>query len=306
VTINEVRCVAPTGDDCGEGLVWSSDERSLYWTDINRYLIHCYDVAAATTKTWMFEEPVVALALTRTPGKWLVALASRLIWWHPSSDLRLDQGFFLPDFPGVRLNDGRAGPNGDFYIGSMKNTVDVPADPKFEMATAGRLFRIGRDGVDVLRERVGISNTVCWSPGRERFYFGDSFANVIRMYDYDPRGGGIENEREFFAGFARGLPDGSAIDREGFLWNCRYGGSCIVRVAPDGRVDRIVEMPVKNVTTCTFGGPMLETLYITTARGGDLASGRLAGSLFALAVDTPGLPELPVNDGLVTDGRLGS
>jgi len=84
---------------------------------------------------------------------------------------------------------------------------------------------------------------------------------------------------------------GSAIDSAGFLWNCRFGGGCIVRLAPDGAVDRVVEMPVRNITTCTFGGPDLRTLFITTASIVAPPGDRLAGSLFALDVDVPGVPE---------------
>ena len=98
----------------------------------------------------------------------------------------------------------------------------------------------------------------------------------------------ISCERPFFSGYSRGHPDGSAVDSQGHLWNCRFGGSCIVRVAPDGKVDRVIEMPVRNVTTCAFGGADLRTLYITTASILTDSSDRLAGSLFALDVDVPG------------------
>ena len=112
--------------------------------------------------------------------------------------------------------------------------------------------------------------------------------NQIRAYDYDRETGRISNPRPFFAGFDRGRPDGSAMDAEGYLWNCRYGGSCVVRVAPDGRIDRVVEVPALNVTTCTFGG---SRLYITTAHAMAPGTGRLAGSVFGLETDTQGLPE---------------
>ena len=94
----------------------------------------------------------------------------------------------------------------------------------------------------------------------------------------------------FFGGFDRGLPDGSAMDSQGYLWNCRYGGGCVVRVAPDGRIDRIIEMPVTNITTCTFGGPDLTTLYVTTAANGEAVE-RLGGSLFSIETGVPGLAE---------------
>jgi sugar lactone lactonase YvrE len=167
----------------------------------------------------------------------------------------------------------------------------VAEDPRFDFATAGKLFRIGRSGSSILRESIGIANTVCWAPSQDLLYFGDSFANVIRVYDYDKRTGGIAGERDFFAQFERGVPDGSAMDQDGYLWNCRFGGACVVRIAPNGRIDRVIEMPVLNITTCTFGGPGLSTLFITTARVGGGTGNRLAGSLFAVDVGTPGLPD---------------
>jgi len=150
---------------------------------------------------------------------------------------------------------------------------------------------IAPDGSSTVEKTgIRISNTFAWSPDAKRFYFGDSLANTIYVWDYDAAAGTIANERPFFTGFERGVPDGSAMDSAGYLWNARYDGACIVRVDPDGKVDRIVEMPVENITTCTFGGPDLKTLYITTAAGGTKTP-RLAGSLFSLQVDVPGLPE---------------
>jgi sugar lactone lactonase YvrE len=232
----------------------------------------------------MFPEAPTTLGLTSRPDTLLVALASKVILWQPGNDARADFANPEQHRPGVRLNDGRPDPAGNFWVGSMR------ADGKPATETdGGKLFRIAADGTSSVEKRgIGISNTFCWSPDQTRFYFGDTRANSISVWSYDASEGQISKERPFFAGFDRGGPDGSAMDRDGFLWNCRYGGSCIVRVSPDGEVDRIIEMPVTNITTCTFGGPQLKTLYITTARK---ENERLAGSLFALAVDVPGLPE---------------
>ena len=122
------------------------------------------------------------------------------------------------------------------------------------------------------------------------FYFADTMANELNAHDYRPGdGGGRARGGRSWPGSGAGSPDGSAVDSEGYLWNCRYGGGCVVRVAPDGAVERVVEMPCGNVTTCTFGGEGLRTLFITTARAGD--GRRLAGSVFALEAPVPGLPE---------------
>ena len=145
--------------------------------------------------------------------------------------------------------------------------------------------------MEVIETDIGIPNTVCWSPDRRHFYFGDTLKNEIRVYDYDIATGEIGPGRPFFAGFERGLPDGSAMDGEGYLWNCRYGGGCVVRVAPDGSIDRVIDIPAGNVTTCTFGGPELTTLYVTTAAADRAPDDRLAGSLFAIETGIRGMAE---------------
>jgi len=293
----EVKCVAPTGDWTGEGAVWHAGEQAVYWVDINRCLIHRFDPAGKTTRTWFFDQPPVALALTDRADTLLVAIGGRLILWQPANDARADFAHPEDNWPRARLNDGRPDPAGNFWVGSMQNNVgEKGEDRPIDDRAAGRLFKItGAGTVSVEKTGIGISNTFCWSPDATRFYFGDTLLNTIFVHDYDAASGTIANERPFFAGFDRGAPDGSAIDSAGFLWNARYGGGCVVRVSPDGEVDRIVEMPVEKVTTCTFGGPDLKTLYITTAAGGDGAEPRHAGGLFALAVDVPGQPENAFN-----------
>jgi len=280
--MSDVQCIAPVGDRCGEAATWEAETRSLWWTDVNRFLIHRYQETTGAVSSWFFDEPVVALALTGTPGTLLVALASRLILWEPATDRRRDHGHALEGWPQVRLNDGRCDPRGDFWVGSMRNNVGPNGEPGEAGGKDGVLVRVRRDGgADVLKTGIGISNTLCWSPDRTRFMFADTLADTIWAYDYDARTGDISNERVLLAGWGRGLPDGSAIDDSGVLWNCRFGGGCIVRIAPDGTVLGTLEMPVRNITTCAFGGADLSTLYITTAAMMTDASDRLAGSLFA-------------------------
>ncbi|MBZ5584685.1 MAG: SMP-30/gluconolactonase/LRE family protein [Acidobacteriia bacterium] len=290
--LGEPVCVAPAGDRCGEAPVWHAAERALYWTDINRFLIHRFDPAGGCVRSWFFDEPVTALALTDREETLAVALGSRLLFWNSRTDERRGHGFRLEGWPAVRFNDGRADPSGSLWLGTMRNNVGPDGAPGEAGGTDGALFRLDPDGsVTVWKRGIGISNTVAWSPDRKRFYFADSLANAVYAYDYDPATGAIGGERPFFEGFSRGLPDGSTVDQEGCLWNCRYGGGCIVRVAPDGVIERIVEMPAGNITSCTFGGPGLTTLYATSAGIGADPGDRLAGSLFAIQTEVAGLPE---------------
>ena len=285
-------CVAPAGDRCGEGVVWHDAHAAVYWVDINRFLIRRFTPTDKCIRSWMFGEPVTALSLTTNDDVLVVALGSQVILWEPETDLRHPPFFTLENWPHVRLNDARADPRGSFWVGTMRNNVNPDGSLGEAGGKDGILYRIDPDGgASIHRRNIGISNTMAWSPDRRRFYTGDSLANVIWVYEYDAATGNIANERPFLKDFPRGLPDGSTVDADGFLWNCRYDGGCIVCIAPDGKIDRVIEMPVGNVTTCTFGGPGLRTLYITTASNDAAPGDRLAGSLFAIETDVAGQPE---------------
>jgi sugar lactone lactonase YvrE len=285
-------CVTPAGDWCGEGAVWHAGEQSLYWTDINRFLIHRYDSVEKTVKTWFFDRPVTAMNLTDRDDTLAVVLGSGVILWKPASDERRDHSFQLPGWPQVRCNDARPDPRGSLWIGSMRNNVNPDGSPGKVGGTDGVLVRVDPDGkVTTWKRDIGISNTMGWSPDGTRFYSADTPRNEMYVYDYNAADGSISNERPFFTGFERGRPDGSVVDSEGYLWNCRYGGHSIVRVAPDGSIDRVIEMPASNITTCTFGGPQLTTLYVTTAGLGIPPGERFGGGLFAIETDIRGQAE---------------
>jgi sugar lactone lactonase YvrE len=284
-------CVAQFGDVCGEGAVWHAAESALYWTDINRFLIHRYDSHTLDVRTWEFSEPVTSVNMTTRDDTLAVVLGSRVILWEPRTGREYPTSFHLHGWPQVRLNDARPDPRGSLWLGSMRNNVNPDKTTRSTGGTDGILFRLDPDGsVSEWKSNLGVSNTVAWSPDRTRFYFGDSLANSVRCYDYDIIDGSISRERPFLENFSRGVPDGSIVDSEGYLWNCRFYGGCIVRVAPDGVIDHVIEFPVSNVTTCTFGGEDLRTLYATTASA-ESQGEELAGSLFAIQTDVSGQPE---------------
>ena len=285
-------CVVPAGDFCGEAATWDAAANCLYWTDINRFLLHAYDIQSKSTRSHIFDQPVVALSLTDCPGQLLVALGSELILFDLAKGISKDLPPKLKGWPHIRFNDGRSDPLHAFWVGSMGNNVGPNGEALPVKDGKGTLYRyrFGK-ALEAIETGIGIPNTLCWSPDRRHFYFGDSLKNEIRVYDYDPESGDIGHGVSFFSGFERGLPDGSAMDSEGYLWNCRYGGGCVVRLSPNGNIDRVIEIPAENVTTCTFGGSDLTTLYITTAAADGAPKDRLAGSLFAIETGIRGMPE---------------
>ena len=291
ISSGEYRCIVPAGDWCGESPVWNTAQQALFWVDINRRLVHRFRPDTLEVRTWEFEEPVPAVALTVKENLLLVALASRLVIWEPETHSCTDAGFRLDGWPRVRFNDGRVDPRGSFWVGTMRNNVLPDGGEGEAGGTDGVLYRFDPGGeVSEWERGIGISNTVAWSPDGSRFYFGDTLANEVWVYDFNAETGAIANRRPFLSGFERGLPDGSAVDAEGYLWNCRSGGSCMVRVAPDGVIDRVLEFPTPKPTSCTFGGKDLDTLFVTSISLG-VSGDRLAGGLFAIDAGVRGQAE---------------
>jgi sugar lactone lactonase YvrE len=290
--IKEPACIDPSGDFCGEGVLWDGDTQCVYWTDINRFLVHRYSLKDGAVKTWLFAEPATCVMLTSRKDTLALSLGSGIVLWKPGGDEPHQPLFALPGWPLVRCNDAAVDPGGALWVGSMLNNVKENGAAGEAGGTDGVLYRVdGTGAASEWRRDVGISNTLLWSPDQSRFYFGDTLQNCIWSYEYDAGARTIRGEQPFFQGFERGLPDGSAIDAEGYVWNCRYGGSCIVRVAPDGKVDRVIEMPVSRPTNCTFGGRHGNVLYVTSASPEAGHWERFGGGLFALETNVTGMAE---------------
>lgn len=255
----------------------------------------------ATLRTWFFSESVTCVLATDRSNTLALVLGSGVALWEPEIDRRHELLFALPGWPAVRCNDAAVDPTGALWLGTMRNNVKESGEPSESGGHDGLLYRVdGSGGCSEWRRNIGIANTVLWSPDHSKFYFGDSLRNEICFYAYDATGGSIHSERSFFAGFERGMPDGSAMDVDGYLWNCRYGGSCIVRVSPEGQVDRVIEMPVANPTNCTFGGEDMNILLVTCAAPEAGEWERFGGCLFAIETNLVGMP---VNAFDISSGR---
>jgi sugar lactone lactonase YvrE len=287
----DMQCIAATKDVCGEGVVWHPDEDAIYWADINRRLLHRYTPASSDIATWEFDQPVTAVTLTEDPDLLLLVLGGSVILWNTHSCSRSATLFQLSSWPAARCNDARVGPDGALWFGTMQNNVSSDGGSTAITESLGELLCLDRGGrTQVWHTGIGITNTVAWSPAGDRLYFGDTLRNCIYVSDFDGSLSSITSPAIFTQGFHRGLPDGSAMDSQGYLWNCRYGGGCIVRFAPDGSATEVIETPVKNPTTCAFGGPDLDTLYVTSAISAEARDGDKGGALFSMEVDVTGLP----------------
>jgi sugar lactone lactonase YvrE len=280
-----INCVVESADKLGEGPCWSAAEGRLYWFDIKQAKLNWH--APQGGGFGRYDLPMRASAAApRAGGGLLLATERGLAFFDPRSgktDLRqpMDLG------PGFRSNDGVLLGDGCFWWSTMDD--DGGKRP-------GVIYRTCPDGfTKPVIEGIHIANSTAMSPDGKRLYLADSAKRTIWTYDTADL-----SRREVFAKVERGGPDGSAMDAEGFLWNAEWGAWRVVRYAPDGRIDRVIEMPVAQPSCCCFGGPDRATLYITSAWE-DLsdearAKQPLAGNLFACEPGVKGLP-LPAFEG---------
>jgi sugar lactone lactonase YvrE len=143
---------------------------------------------------------------------------------------------------------------------------------------------------------IQISNGIGWSPNHKIMYYTDSPLRVIYIYDYDLESGSITNRRNFANVPAEdGFPDGLTVDSEGFVWSAHWDGWRITRYDPEGKIERVIYLPVQRPTSCTFGGRELDQLFITSAWTGLSTTDRLeqplAGDLFLVYADVKGQKE---------------
>lgn len=183
----------------------------------------------------------------------------------------------------VRMNDGGCDPDGRFYCGSMAYD---------SAAGRGCLYRLDPDGsARVVLDGVTVSNGLAWSPDGATAYYVDSQTYRVDAFDY-AREPGLSGRRPLVRlDPSAGIPDGLTVDADGYLWVALHGGGAVHRYAPDGKLDGRVEVPVSQVTACTFGGADLDRLYITTSRlGAGQAAEPAAGAVFRADVAVTGLP----------------
>ncbi|MEM7023828.1 MAG: SMP-30/gluconolactonase/LRE family protein [Pseudomonadota bacterium] len=281
------------GNGVGEGPFWDDQEGRLWWVDITGKAILAWRPGETAPKRWSMPDFPAAVVLRQSDGA-LVALRDGLYRFDPENGALAV--FCRPDAdrPDNRSNEGKCDSRGRFWLGTMQSNLNLDGSARDMTVNSGALYCVHPDGRSTREvDEVGLSNSLAWSVDGRTLYFGDTLANCIWAFDCDPDAGTLTNRRMFSDASLPGACDGSAIDSEGCLWNARFGGGCLVRIAPDGRVDRTVALPLTNPTCCCFGGPDLRTLYITSARFGlsdqELADSPNEGALLALRTDVPGV-----------------
>lgn len=284
--------IVQDNNKCGEAPTWDAPNRRVLWTDNETDMTYQYGVDTGERKVLTRGVVVSGIALNRSGGLLLGGPTGLHLWkdgqWR--SVVATHKGAEL------KINDMIADPQGRIYAGTMYWGAGG-------MEKTGCLYLIAPDGsIRVVDEGIELANGLGFSPDNRTLYFTDSTARKIYAYDVNPSTGGLSGRRVVVqVPTDEGIPDGLTVDAQGYIWSAQWYGSQIVRYDPQGKVERRIAMPVRQVSSIIFGGDDLTDLYVTTAGqswvgpyappGYDFNAPNIGGSLYRIRVDIQGRPE---------------
>ncbi len=282
-----ITCIWDGHNTLGESPVWDHRGHVLYWIDIEESKLHGLDPKTSQHKSWGLPAKPGSIGLNQSGG--LVAALNKGFAF-----IDLPSGYVtlatqpIADREDLKFNDGKCDRQGRFWAG----TSDIN-----ETSPIGGLYRFGEDGKAVKMDQgFTVANGLGWNLDNTIMYFTDSPERIIYQYDFEAKTGNISNRRPFVkVSEEAGFPDGLTVDSEGYIWSAHWDGWRITRYSPQGKIDRIIKMPVQRPSSVCFGGPNLDILYVTSAikymSPHELAKGPQAGNLFAIETGVKGLPE---------------
>jgi sugar lactone lactonase YvrE len=274
---SEMRCEA------GESPVWDAAEGRLLWADMPAGRIHHKQLEGGAQDFWQLPEPLYSFGLA-DGGRLVVACNSGVYLYDPATggrellvDPEPEQG---PGPRSNRLNDGKVGPDGAFWVGSMH--VDGPT---------AALYRVTADGCCETKVTGLItSNGLAFSGDGRTMIHTDSRGKWIDRYAFDPATGAMrERTRIATPDEAAGRPDGGAFDEEGCYWSAGISAGCLNRYDMDGRVIAKIAVPPMAPTMPCFGGPRMRTLFFTSLRHAT-GAGEHCGHVFMMEMEVAGVP----------------
>ncbi|WP_240233039.1 SMP-30/gluconolactonase/LRE family protein [Devosia lacusdianchii] len=275
----EITVVVAERFGVGESPVWDGERQRLLWCDIPAGVIHALDIANGARQRWSFGEPVPSFGLAQG-GRLVVALRNDVVLFDPQSGAREVVARLEHAKPEMRLNDGKVGPDGAFWVGSM----DAGGD-------AAKLYRVGPDGsVQVIAEGITISNGLAWNAAGTRLYHSDSRGGMwLDCWDFDAATGAVSNRRRLRdRNEANGRPDGGACDVKGTYWSAGPSAQRINRFSADGVLLGHVDVPLQHPTMPCFGGEDMRTVFVTSLDS-KTDDGGLDG-IISFRADVPGVP----------------
>jgi sugar lactone lactonase YvrE len=302
--VPEIEVLTPALTTIGESALWDVETERLWWIDIFGHAIFRGTAEGRELRVWSLPCRPSSFALRADGDRAIITSGSRISFLDlETTELEV---VFDADVERAGFNDGKVDRQGRFVTGLADHDLMEPAafDRVGTTEPRGRLYRVDGDRTShELGQPIGMSNGPCFSPDGTTLYWGDSWSRVVHAFDYEPATGEATNPRvlvHFHGDSPAGVtavPDGATVDAEGGIWVAACYGSEIRRYAPDGTLDRRLPVPVVSPTSVAFGGPDLDTLFVTsigdaTLPGGLHRSGPLAGTILAVhGLGVRGIPE---------------
>lgn len=285
--MNDLKLELDAHSVLGEGAIWDAEQQVLYWVDIDPGLVHIYDPVTRKDRSLSVGQPV-GTVVKRKSGGLMLAVRNGFM----SLDVKTGTTSLIATpqdhSPDNRFNDGKCDPAGRFWAGTMETP-----------SRKGALFRLDTDlSVHKMLDNVGCSNGIVWSFDKKTMYYIDSNTRKIDAFGYDDATGAISNRHTIVTvQESYGSPDGMTMDADQKLWVAHWDGGCVCRWDPStGQLLQKIQLPVSRPTSCAFGGPNLDILYITSAstelEPAALAQQPEAGGLFSFRPGVRGLPAL--------------
>ena len=242
----------------GEGAFWNHETQELYWVDIEGRQLHIYDPAKRTNRS-LPTPSAIGTVVPQTDSTAVVALVDGIYIMNTNNGELIVLSEVEKEMTGNRFNDGKCDPNGNLWVGSMHYGQDQPVASVYKVNAMGK--------TEKMIDSVTISNGLVWTKDASTFYYIDTPTGTIEAFDYDHVWSTISNRRTAVTiPESLGSPDGMAIDAEDKLWVSLWNGNAVARFDPlTGELISKIEVPAHNVTSCAFGGPDLDKLYITTS-----------------------------------------
>jgi len=280
-------------NELGEMPVWCADSQTLYWVDVVRPgRLFYWKVATGNVDFWSFDHHLTGIDLA-DGGDLLLRSATKLLVFSPATGRSRALWSIPASTTRMRFNDGHCDRVGRLWVGTMPDNIDDNGVPIAIAEHIGQICVVSTGRNQCFDTRLGCPNAICWSPDGSTFYVADSCDGWLYSYGFNLESATISERRPFFHVDGYGIPDGAAVDQDGYIWNARWGAGAVLRISPGGTIDLVVKTPTSQPTACCFGDSDRRTLYITSARFAlsphQLAAEPLAGGIFAVRTDVAGL-----------------
>ena len=281
--MTDMQCAIDAQAKLAECPRWDDRTQTLYFVDIDSFVLYAYDTQSKTLKQRKFDEEIGCFSLTQDNG--FIAAFRSGVYTFKDFDAELET-YWLADYDQqtTRFNDGRCDAKGRFLAGTMYSPKD---------AFKGALHQFSQGQQRVLDQAAWTSNGLAFSPDNSIMYYSDTPNHVVYQFDYNMETGEATNKREFIRfPHGNGRPDGAAVDAEGNYWSALYQGQRVVKISPDGEILAEYPVPALYPTMVAFGGPDMTTLFVSTCRAAqsdeELQQFPHAGGIFALETSVKG------------------